>query len=402
MAVAPPYDRLMSSKLLLVVSMIALLGLGCSETTEPSTTSMQQEAAGGLMVWNGGEIGIVEEAEITGIESSGSISQVTPAASGALVWTAVDGEPSRVSAVIDDGERIELDTPTVPFFYAWDPTGSRVAFLGNAAADGLIFGVIEVASEVVTPLETPAPFFFDWSPDGERLIAHVAGTSLGIIDAASGEVEDIGEESGSFPAPVWVDEGIVIAIRLGPTVSGALTPVVFQQASSSVVLMDPDDLTTVELASIDGQVRMFPGSDRLALVVGGPGVQRIDVVDWSGSAIATVGGGTIDLVQWSPDGTTLLWTERGDGDLLEPKTWSGGEPTEYPEFRPSGVFAAAYLPFWDQYDRAISLWSSDSASFALPTRTADEAVIRVHSLDGTSVEHRGWEMAAWIPGSGAG
>lgn len=372
-----------------------LLITACSDDGEVAAT----ESRGSLVVWNGGAVSVLEGGEFTDVDATGTVSQVTASSDGALVWTRIERNPPSVDAVIEGEERVNIDTPTVPFFYEWSPTGERIALLGNApSGGGLLFGLIDVAAKELTTIQSPPPFFFDWSPDGKRLIAHVGGAVLRVIDADTGEINDLRHQTGAFPAPLWTDRGIVIAAAVGPTVSAPIVPVTSQAQASEVVLVDPDDDSRATIAVVDGPVRFFASDDALALAVGASGAQRIDVIGWDGQTRATLGDGAIDLVQWSPDGSTLLWTEQEPDGSLVPMTWTDGETVEYDAFRSSSEFAAAYLPFWDQYDRTISLWSSDSGAFALPT----DAGVVVHELDGTSSTHPNWEMAIWTVGSAAG
>ncbi len=397
MVTEAPYDPLVPRTSMLPLVLVLLVAGACS-STDSNEVAGNNAASPRLVLWNDTEIAVLEDGEITEIAATGAVSQVTASPSGVLVWTALETDPPSVKATIDGDERSTVDTPTVPFFYEWSPSGSRIAFLGNSTSGaGLVFGMIDVETREVTPIESPAPFFFDWSPDGERLIAHIGGASLGIIDAASGEVEDLGQESGPFPAPIWTEAGIVVVTQLGPTVERGLRTVSFQQARSVVVLIDPDTLSYTELTSVVGPVRLFPSVDGLAVVAGPSGSQTIEVLDWNGRSLETLEGDTIDLAQWSPDGATLLWTERDGDRSLTPMTWSGGEATRYDTFVPTSLFATAYLPFWDQYDRAISLWAPDSASFALPTQTVAGPEVVVRDLTGATASYPGWDMALWQP-----
>ncbi len=378
-----------------VVLTTALLITACSDDGDV----VADRDPGRLVVWNDDAVGSLEDGEFTDSDATGAVSQVTAGRDGTLVWTRIERTPPSVDAVIDGDRRVAIDTPTVPFFYQWSPTGERIALLGNApSGGGLLFGLIDVESEELTTIQSPPPFFFDWSPDGTSLIAHVGGSVLRVIDAETGEVDDLPEASGAFPAPLWTERGIVIAAAVGPTVSPPIVPIAFQSAASEVLLIDRDDDSRLTLSVVDGPVRLFSSDEALALAVGVPGTQRIEVIGWDGQARATLGQGTIDLVQWSPDGATLLWTERDADGSLVPMTSADGDVVGYDAFRPSSEFAAAYLPFWDQYDRTISLWSPDSSAFALPT----DAGVVVHELGGASSTYPEWEMAIWTVGPSEG
>ena len=370
--------------------LVAILATACSDDGD-----VVADDPGRLVVWTDDSISVLDS-DFTDVDVTGAVSQVTAGADGTLVWTRIEQNPPSVDAVIDGDPRVTIDTPTVPFFYEWSPTGDRVALLGNAPTGaGLLFGLIDVETEELTTIESPPPFFFDWSPDGTSLIAHVGGSVLRVIDAETGDIESLPEQSGAFPAPLWTDRGIVIAAAIGPTVSSPIVPVAYQSAGSEIVLIDPVDDSRSTLAEVDGPVRLFASADALALAVGVTGTQRIEVIGWDGQTRATLGRGAIDLLQWSPDGSTLLWTERDADGALVPMTWTNGETAEYASFRPSAEFANAYLPFWDQYDRTISLWATDSTTFSIPT---DEGVV-VHELDGESTTYADWGMAIWTVAS---
>lgn len=376
----------MRNRFIAFAVVISLLGAACSDD------DAQSDDPGRLLLWNADSISVLEGGDVSEVDATGTISQVTAGPDGALVWTRIQDTPPSVDVVIDRGTQITLDTPTVPFFYEWSPTGDRIALLGNASSGGgLLFGLIDVEAEELTTIQSPPPFFFDWSPDGASLIAHVGGSALRVIDAETGDVRELREQTGAFPAPLWTDRGMMVAITVSPTVSSPIVPVGLQSLTSEVVLIDPVDDSRETLAEVDGPVRFFASDDALALAVGVAGAQRIEVIGWDGTTRATLGEGSIDVLQWSPDGSTLLWTERNSNGSLTPITWANGEIIDHDTFRPSAEFAAAYLPFWDQYDRTISLWAGDSTAFVVPT---DEGVV-VHELDGASSTYSEWDMAVW-------
>lgn len=387
-----PYAPIVLRSSIALALGVSLLVAACTETDE-----LEIEDPGRLVVWTAESIGVLVDGEISEIETEGAISQVAAADNGTLVWTSLTNDPFSVAAVIEGDDRFSVPTPTVPFFYHWSPDASRVAFLGNApSATGLMFGLIDVEAQDLMSVESPPPFFLDWSPEGDRVIAHVGGAQLRIIDADTGDVQALQVDTGAFPTPIWDDRGIVIAVSLGPTVSSPETPVSFQTDISEIVLIDPDDGSRRVLTEVSGPVRLYSGAGGLALVLGEEGAQRIDVVGWDGGDRTTLGEGTIDLTQWSPDGTMLLWTERGGNGSLIPMVWDGEETSAYERFRPNSGFVTSYLPFWDQYDRSIWLWSGDSTAFALPTRDG----IVVHGVDGDSETLPGWDMAIWATSPG--
>ena len=350
-----------------------------------------------LVMWTANAVTTVRDDVTRSFDGAGQVSQVTPGPDGELAWTALSTDPGGVAIVFDGSTGASIPSTTAPFFYHWSPTGEQLAFLGNSdSGRGLTFGLLRISEPEIRPAEAPSPFFFDWSPDGSQLVAHVGGNSLGLIDAETGDITDLGVESRLFPAPSWTDRGILVVSDLGRSVGGREQLVGYQEVEARVVLIDPLADTSVDLARVDAGTRLFPGALHIAIVVGAPGQQTIRVIDWTGEAVDAVGAGTIEVVQWSPDGSKLLWTERTDDQQLQPRIWSDGEIVTFDSFVPSETFANAYIPFWDQYDRAVSLWSHDSERFALPRSNEGVMEIVVHDGDETTV-FPGFEMAVWSP-----
>lgn len=348
-----------------------------------------------LVMWSDNAVTAVRADITVSLEVTGSISQVTPGPNGELAWTAITSDPARALVVFDGANGASVTAPFAPFFYHWSPEGDRLALLGNSpSGQGLAFATLTIDEEAIRSVEAPSPFFFDWSPDGTQLVAHLGGSSIGVIDAASGEIQDLGVEARSFPAPAWIDRGILVLSELGPSIGAREVPVGLQATAAQVVLIDPAADTTTALAEVDQPTRLFPGAQHLALVIGADGRQTIDIINWSGGLIETIGAGTIEVVQWSPDGSRLLWTERLSDNRLQPRIWNEDGTEDVDAFVPSPTFATSYIPFWDQYDRALSLWSHDSARVAFATTRDGASEIVVHG-DGEPITYPGFEMAAW-------
>lgn len=379
-----------------------LLGFaGCTANNATDPLSQDQ-----IVLWNTSEIVVQPTGGERWALDTGSdmISQVTPAADGQLAWTAIQrGGASVVTHVVADALGTAPNTvevPTSPFFYAWSADSRSLGFLGNdQRRGGVMFGVIDITSGTSMRLETGAPFFVDWGPAGEGLFAHVGPDWLGFLDPVDGATSQLGRMSGLFPTPAWTDAGIVIVVEAAPSAEALFHPVGFQSTGSALALVEPGSGTVSEITPVNGGVRFFPdvAGSKLALIDGEGGDQRLRLLSLpDGSEIDVIESGYFEVVQWSPNGNSLLYTERSQLDLPStPHVWQDSQITTFDESQLSPTFARNYVPFWDQYDRSLSLWSASSDAFALPSSDDDGDFVRIERLDGTSERHDGFSMGVW-------
>jgi TolB protein len=70
---------------------------------------------------------------------------------------------------------------------------------------------------------------------------------------------------------------------------------------------------------------------------------------------------------WSPDGSKLAYLETDESEeilRLRWHVWDGTQTTPYAAIVPSRTFLQAYLIFFDQYARGMTIWSPNSDAFA--------------------------------------
>ena len=286
-----------------------------------------------------------------------------------------------------DRREIQLDVGA--FFLQWDPTGQRVAYLGSV--QGTIgLGVVDgsQARLSITQVGAGQPFYLSWSPDGERLLVHVNGDQLGVA-GLGGDVEDLGETPAVFQAPVWLDDGgMVYAVDDGP--------------KTRLVVRDADRVRTlatvphgvVFVVSDTGQVAYRPIDEEGR---GGP----VFVTDLRGSPPEVVTRRPIVAFYWSPGGDDLLSLSVQEGEQLAFRwsVWRDRERFRSEPFLPSPEFLEGYVPFFDQYAQAMSLWSPDGSSFVYAGLHEGLAGIWVQDLGGgtPSLVSDG-SFAAWSSG----
>ena len=284
------------------------------------------------------------------------------------------GASSRIVTSDPDGShRTEFQVDTGTFFLQWDPTSSRIAYLGNFQGRvGMgVAGPAPSGEPVATTLGVGQPFFLSWSPEGMRLLVHVGDETLGRLDL-EGNLRPIGDAPGIFQAPVWLADGRMVYATGG-------------RRRQALVVRDGDRQR--ELVAFEGSIEFVvsPHGERIAYrVADGSGLGGVEVVDVRSARSHTVTRSPTSAFHWSPDGRRLLLMTVADGGA--PTThrwlvWDGRTArTIGPEFLPSPVFLRDYVPFYGQFVQAMTPWSPDGGSFAFAGLIGDRAGIWVQEL----------------------
>jgi TolB protein len=309
------------------------------------------------------------------------IGTAAPPASSTLVTSRPDGSGRR---------EIVVDTAT--FFLQWDPTSSRLAYLGSFRGR-VGMGVADTGADggpVAKTLGAGQPFYLSWGPEGDRLLIHVGADTLGTLDLA-GNLEPIEDRPGVFHAPVWLGDGrFVYAVQDG----------------DRQLLVVRDGRRQRELVRFQGAIEFVvsPDGHRIAYRVdAGGGFGTVSVVSIVSARSRVVTHRPTSAFGWSPDGRRLLLMTPAEGDDPTTHRWHvwGGKGTDPigPAFVPSPTYLRDYMPFFGQFAQTMTLWSPDGRSFAFPGLIGDRAGIWVQDLgaeDPTFVVEDG-SVVAWSP-----
>lgn len=240
---------------------------------------------------------------------------------------------------------------------------------------GLELAALDLTSASETVLTRGSPLFVAWSPDGSVLALHLGEDRLELLDPRAPVPRPFGPLPGAFTVPQWMPDGRVVAS-------------VRHADEQRLSLLGPGEERR-DIARCGGLVRFALSSDgqRLAWFASAPpvgsSVGYLPAAVPGSLVVADLHGGTnwrLDLIplamQWSPDGSALLLLvvegERPDV-ALRWLLWSGGEPTPFDSFLPSRALARQYLPFFDQYAQALSLWSPEGDAFTYAGLHPDDA-----------------------------
>jgi TolB protein len=314
-----------------------------------------------------------------------------------IAWVEVGtGGPPASSLLVtsrpDGSARREVRVDTGMFFLGWDPTSSRLAYLGSYQ-DAIGMGVAEpdaTGGPVARTIGVGQPFYVSWSPEGDGLLIHVGSETLGRIDL-EGTLTPVGDAPGLFHAPVWLPDGRLVYAAT---------------EDEHQVLVVRQGHRTIELLRFRGAIEFVvsPDAERIAYRVdAGEGLGTVRVVDIRSGRSELVSDLPTTAFHWSPDGRHLLLMTPQGGD--DPTThrwhvWDGRDaPAIGPAFLPSPTYLRDYVPFFGQYAQSMTLWSPDGRSFAFPGLIGDRAGIWVQDLDAAepSFVVEDGSVVAWSP-----
>ena len=336
-----------------------------------------------------------EPVELVAANPDRFLSQATWAPDGRLaVWTEFDSAAGKgVIAMGDTEGQRRIDGGTIPYFYAWSPDGSHIAYLGNSPdGSGVAMGFVDVAAGTARLVDSGAPYYLDWAPDGSRLAIHVDSTYLGFVDLEGNRTALAATAAGLFQAPQFLDDG-----RLLVATGGDLQGVALSEGSSEPVLIAPTDGGTFFSASSNGAFLAYTDTAAAPIL----GSLAVLPLNGDGANPRTISTDPVVAFEWSPSGEKLLFmTVNEGGTALIPQVWEAGSSEAYEELVPTQEMIRQYLPFWDQYSRVLTLWAPDGDSFVLPVHGENGGSIVVYDVgSGDTTRVSGGRFASWAPAS---
>jgi TolB protein len=261
----------------------------------------------------------------------------------------------------------EARTAIVPFYLSWDPTSSRIAYLGSPGAGGIALGIVEVMGRSAgTPLDTGQPFYLSWGPHGDQLLVHAGVDRLERLDL-DGSQMTVADRPGTFSVPVWTADGRTFVYAA----------------------VDADGQRLVARGATAGKERTLVPYDGLIAFVVSPDGQRVafqvlhperalplSVIDVRTGQTVEITDSAIASFFWSPDSERLLYLEPdplpGDTGLwFRWGVWDGTSSFVTPRVALSRLISVEYLQFFEQYAQSMRLWSPDSRAFAYPGMSED-------------------------------
>jgi dipeptidyl aminopeptidase/acylaminoacyl peptidase len=337
-----------------------------------------------------------------GVEGQIVLQQPTWSPDGSRVaWVRLEVGETGISSVLvtkqGDGTRpTEAPTAGAPFYLFWDPTSSRIAYLGSAEASEIELGIVEIADggREARPLDAGQPFYLSWAPSGEELLVHVGTDRLERLDL-DGTLATVDARPGAFSAPVWTSDGrsLVYATEMGDR--------------QRLVTQDVGERRGRQLVLFEGAITFVvsPDGSRVAfqVVVGQDDVSPLSVLDRETGAIDRVATGFVPAFFWSPAGDRLLYLlPESDPDRIWFRwgIWDGESSLGTSRFYPSLVFGRDYLSFFEQYAQSMSLWAPDGSAFAYAgyNEAGEEGIwVQPAQLERQPVLVKDGVFATWSP-----
>lgn len=281
-----------------------------------------------------------------------------------------------------DLEEIFHSEKSLPFYLYWSPDETKMSFLTTFESGGILeLGVVSAEGGEVRTVGKGAPLYWDWSPDNASILLHTGGSaklnplaSLSLV-RINGDVkeEKLDLRPALFQAPAWSSDGDEFLVAAETDEGG-----------EALLLSDFNGTVKQIIASSNGSLAFSwsPDGDRLAYLAGeglgsGGSGRTLKIVN-PGKLDDTITASAEEIAAffWSPDSKKIAYLvpniilpteevadtgEQGQTLLLELRIVDvrSGESYEVTKFIPTQHFIST-LPFFDQYQRSVTIWSPDS------------------------------------------
>jgi TolB protein len=290
------------------------------------------------------------------------VRQPTWSPDGRIAWVRIGGNGTSATlhtTEADGSAQTETSIDAAPFYLSWDPTSSRIVYLGGSAEADIELGLIDVAAgAAAVPIDDGSPFYLSWNPSGRQLLVHVGTDRLDRL-SLDGTATSVGDAPGAFSAPVWTSDGqTFVYAAQGP--SGQRLVARHRDAERGETLARFDG-TVAFVVSPDGRRVAFQVIDGSSIVV------PLSVIDRRTGSIDRLTGTYAPAFFWSPSGAKLLALQP---ELEDERVWfrwtvweEDGATFTTERFSPSLEFSREYLQFFEQYAQSMRLWSPDDEAF---------------------------------------
>lgn len=271
-----------------------------------------------------------------------------------------------------------------PFYLYWSPDGEWVSFLTSSAGSGAMAMQMASADGLRSSVvDTGRPYYWAWSPESMEVMAHVGGSASANPGGArisrlqlDREIREIGLGilPTSFQAPAYSPSGESVLLA-GDGGGG----------QSQLMLTDPEGFIKDTLVDFEGSIAFAwsPNGDYAAYMTGDPRnetlIGDLNILDLrKPDSHKTIEIDAQEVVGffWAPNSKKLAFfvptlvsaAEEGEEQTAENTVFllelhvaeaRSGKSERIAAFQPTASFLNL-IPFFDQYQRSVNIWSPDS------------------------------------------
>ena len=312
-----------------------------------------------------------------------------------LAFARTNGNTSAATATIYVAN-IDADTVTevftseseFPFYLYWTPDSTSVSFLSTTrSGQSLLLQSASADGSVQTLIDSGSPYYWSWAPDGRTLITHSGGAAdsstpekLAFIQLQENDIIEsaLDETPAAFQTPAWSPDGsrIVLTREL--------------DGEKEIILTDSSGTyeKTLGTFGLNAAVGWSSDSTKVAYIEGTRSINtgtlgKLHVVDLETDQKITTEEDSVLAFFWSPNGKKLAYfvPVLVDGSGSGSQSDSGqaanqfllqlnmldiatNETHELFTYQPTDQFLSI-LPYFDQYNQSVTIWSPDNNNLVL-------------------------------------
>jgi Tol biopolymer transport system component len=305
-----------------------------------------------------------------------------------------------------------------PFYLYWSPDSQKISFLSNGTtSDDLSLNLAFADGSQNQVIDKGQPYYWDWSPDGKEIIAHT-GASIGVNPEAKLAFlaaqdpylsNNLDINPSFFQAPDWSPAGEAIALYAQTEKNGIL--MLLGRNGGERHIVDESDGPVTFAFSPDGKQLAYAVISKTQANLGYQDLYVVQLTQPEEKKLLTTS--VILGFFWSPDSEHIaLFTPSAAGSGVESISFRQALPgikfdlgvidlknsksRHLIAFTPTESFLNIF-PYYDQYQRSITLWSPDSREIVIAGNDDQDnpGIYVIDALEGGSVRIATGDLAFW-------